>query len=183
MKVLDREVLLKNGKKVLLRSAMPVDAEKMLIHLRTTHTESYRNLNQSANYWSTVSIADEQKILSDFESAKNRFMLVAVYGEKIVGGLGFFGNQAEFTKHTAQIGMSIQQEFANSGLGTEMLKYTIMLAKEFAFHRIELTVRTYNAQGITLNEKVGFQRVGLLKDAAFIDGKFVDEFSYQLVFK
>ena len=138
----------------------------MLEHLKTTHTESYKNMNQSADFWKSMSIADEQKILADFESSKNKFMLAAVADNRIIGGLGFVGYQAEFTKHSAQLGMSVQQAFANSGLGTAMLKYTIELAKEFGFHRIDLSVRTYNTAGIAL-----------------IDGNYVDEYSYQLTFE
>ena len=139
-------------------------------------------MNQSAEFWKNMSVADEQKILTDFENSKSKFMLVAVSENKIIAGMGFVGYQAEFVKHRGQLGMSIQQAFSNSGLGTEMMKYTIGLAKEFGFHKIELSVRTYNAPGIALYEKVGFKRIGLLRDAAFIEGKYVDEYSYQLVF-
>lgn len=174
-------VKLKTGKEVELRSVSPRDTENMLEHLKTTHTESYRNMNQSAEFWKNMSAADEQKILADFENSKSKFMLVAVSDNRIIGGLGFVGYQAEFVKHSGQLGMSIQQAFANSGLGTEMMKYTIELAKGFGFHRIDLSVRTYNEPGIALYEKVGFKRIGLLKDAAFINGEYVDEYSYQLI--
>lgn len=45
--------------------------------------------------------------------------------------------------------------------------------------RLELTVRTFNAPGISLYEKLGFRRVGILNSAALIDGKFVDEYMYE----
>ncbi len=52
---------------------------------------------------------------------------------------------------------------------------------EAGFHRVELTVRTFNDSGIALYEKAGFKRVGLLKDVAFIDNAYVDEYLYQLI--
>ncbi len=182
MKVKPHEIVLKNGEKVTLRSAAVSNAENLLRHLRITHTESYKNLNQSVNFWSQFSVSDEEKNLTDFESSQSKFMLVADFEGQIVGGLGFVGQQSEFLKHSARIGMSIQHSFCNSGLGTEMMKYALSRGKEGGFHRVELTVRTYNLAGIALYEKSGFKRIGLLKDIAFIDGQFVDEYSYQLIF-
>lgn len=183
MKINAKNIKTKNGKEIILRSPLATDAENLLNHLRITHTESYKNLNQSAEYWNKFAVEDEAKILAEFENSKNKFMLCAFYNGRIVGGLGFVGHQAEFVRKTGSLGMSIQNEFSDSGLGTLMMEYTLELAKEFGFHRIDLTVRTYNAPGIALYEKVGFKRIGLLKDAAFIDEKYVDEYSYQLIFE
>lgn len=182
MKFSPKNIKLKNGQNIILRSVTSEDSKNMLDHLKTTHKESYKNMNQSAAFWESMSISDEKNILTDFETSKSKFMLVAVSENRIVGGLGFVGYQAEFVKHSGQLGMSIQNAFSNVGLGTEMMKYTLELAKDFGFHRIDLSVRTYNINGIALYEKVGFKRIGLLKHAAFIDGQYVDEYSYQFVF-
>jgi RimJ/RimL family protein N-acetyltransferase len=181
MKINLKNVTLKNGRQIILRSAAPSDAENILRHLRVTHTESYKNLNQSADHWNKFLASEEEKILADFENSSAKFMLVALYEDRIVGGLGFWGFQSEFVKHSAGIGMSIQKEFCGSGLGTEMMNYMLVQAKQMGFHRIDLTVRTFNEAGIKLYEKVGFEKVGLLKDAAFIDGEYVNEYSYQKI--
>ncbi len=181
MKVIPKKINLKDGRNLTLRSATPGDAENLLRHLRITHAESYKNLNQSTAYWQEFTTIEEEKILAGFESASEKFMLVAVYDGRIVGGLGFWGYQSEFVKRSAGIGMSIQKEFCGSGLGTEMMYFMINQAKQMGFHRIDLTVRTYNEAGIKLYEKVGFERVGLLKDAAFIDEEYVNEYSYQKI--
>jgi RimJ/RimL family protein N-acetyltransferase len=181
MKVNSREIILKDGKRVILRSPLSSDAENLLKHLRITHTESYKNLNQPFQYWDTISVADEEKILADFDASKNKFMLGAFFDGRIVGGLGFVGAMAEFLRKNASIGMSIQRAFCNSGLGTEMMKCALALGKEFGFHRVDLTVRTYNSAGISLYEKVGFKRIGLLKETAYIDGEYVDEYAYQII--
>jgi RimJ/RimL family protein N-acetyltransferase len=44
-----------------------------------------------------------------------------------------------------------------------------------------LTVRVYNEAGIHLYERTGFERVGLLKEVAFIDNQFCDEYFYQII--
>lgn len=151
----------------------------MLEHLQITHKESYENLNDTAENWKKFPVEDEEKILKDFESSNSKFLLCAFHDKKIVGGLGFVGSFGPFLKHSARLGMSIQKSFCDMGLGTEMLKYSLEMGKLSGFHRVELTVRTYNKPGIALYEKMGFKKVGLLKDAAFIDNEYVDEFLYQ----
>ena len=146
-------------------------------------TESYKNLNQSAEYWNDFKASDEEKILADFENSATKFMLVALFEDRIVGGLGFWNYPGEFVKQSASLGMSIQKEFSGSGLGTEMMNYMLDQAKRIGIHRIDLTVRTYNEAGIKLYEKVGFERIGLLKEMAFIDGQYVDEYSYQKILR
>ncbi len=183
MIIKSKTIQLKNGQQIILRSPRPDEAESLLQHLRISHSESYRNLNHAPHYWSGFSAEDEGEILADFESSKSKFMLSAFSGDKIIGGLGFVGSVGDFLKHNARIGMSIQKAFCNSGLGTEMMRYSLDLGKQHGFHRVELTVRTYNEAGISLYEKVGFQRVGLLKSAAFIDDEYVDEYLYQIILK
>jgi putative acetyltransferase len=98
-----------------------------------------------------------------------------------VGGLGFVGSTFEFCAHNASIGMSIQQEFTNSGPGQAMLAYALETGKENGFHRVDHSVRTHNHAGIALYERLGFARVGLLKDTAFIDREYVSEYAYQRI--
>lgn len=181
MKAPEKQVKLKNGMTVVLKTAEAKDAELLLQHLRISHRESYRNLLQSSQFWETFSIEDEKKILTDFENSKNKFMLVAFYENKIIAGLGLVGQNAEFVKQNASFGMSIQSAYCNSGLGTEILKYALDLAKQAGLRRLDLTVRTSNATGIALYEKLGFKKTGLHTEVAFIDGEYMDEFSYEKI--
>ncbi len=181
MVVEEKKVILKNGKEILIRSPLSSEAENMLIHLRQSHSESYKNLNQSADYWINFKSSEEEKILEDFRQSKSKFMIAAIDNGKIIGGLGVVGNMAGFSRHSAGLGMSIQKAYCGLGIGTELMKHAIYSAKALGFTRMELTVRTYNEAGIKLYEKVGFQRIGTLKNMALIDGEFADEFSYQLI--
>ncbi len=181
MEIQPKEIQLKNGRKITIRSVKPSDAENMLTHLFTSHSESYKNMNNSAEFWKSFPVEQEKTILADFEASDSKFMITAIYEGRIVGGLGFMGAQGQFHKKNGSLGMSIQNEFSNLGLGTQMMEFAIEAARNCGFHRMELSVRTYNEAGIALYEKVGFQRIGLLKEIAYIDGEFVDEFSYQFI--
>ncbi len=176
------EITVKNGKKLTLKSVRPSDAQLMLDHLIISHAESYQNLNRDGNYWKKVTLEEEEKILTNLEDANMRFMLGAYDNGKIVAGLGIFGSDpGTFTRFSAMLGISIQKQWHNTGLGTSMMKYAMEKCKEAGLHRLELSVRTYNPEGIALYEKVGFRRIGTLTEIAFIDGKFVSEYLYEKI--
>ncbi|MGZ3788978.1 MAG: GNAT family N-acetyltransferase [Bacteriovorax sp.] len=174
-------ITLKNNQTVTLRSPNPDEAQQLLSHLKRTFHESYKNLNMCKHHWDNFPVEEEQKILESFAHSSDKFMISAFVGNEIIGNLGLFGMGAEFVKYNARIGMGIEKQFHNLGLGSAMLNCAFSEAKKAGFHRLELTVRTYNHPGIALYEKVGFTRVGLLREIAFIDGKFYDEYIYELL--
>lgn len=181
MNIPPKDVSLRDGKKVELRSATALDAQNLLDHLCISHSESYQNLNTSHKYWEKVDIEEEARLLEKFENSTNSFMLVALIEGKIVAGLGLFGQEKEFTRQNAGLGISIQIAYTGTGLGTSMMEYALATARKAGIHRIDLTVRTYNGPAIRLYEKLGFRRVGLLKEVALIDGKYADEYYYELL--
>ena len=183
MLIQTKEVGLKNGKSLILKSPTPEDAEKLLKHLRNVFHQYYQNMNSPKNYWDNYSVEEESKILTEFAASSSNFMISAFDGDRIVGNLGCFGMPKEFLKFNARIGMGLEQEFHNMGLGTALLNYAIETAKKNEFHRLELQVRTFNETGIALYEEVGFRQVGVLKEVAFIDGVFYDEFLYEMILK
>lgn len=172
---------LKDGRIVDLKSPEPKDADQLLAHLQIVFRESYRNMNHPAGHFDNFPVDKEAEILQSFVNSKDQFMISAFYQERIVGNLGCFAKGGEFLKHSAHIGMGINQEFCGAGLGKAMLYHAIESAKVLGIHRLELTVRAFNQRGINLYETCGFEKVGRLKDMAFIDGEFHDELYYQLI--
>lgn len=178
-----KEVKLKNSKSITLRSPEPEEADELLKHLKKLFHQSYQNMNQDKNFWDSFPVEDERKIIADCVTSSSKFMLSAFHDDNIIGNLGCFGMGGPFLKFNARISMGIEADFQNIGLGTALLYYAIEMAKQCKLHRLELSVRTFNTAGIFLYEKVGFRRVGILKDTAFIDGKFCDEFMYEMILK
>jgi len=183
MIISSQNIRLKNQTEITLKSPLPDDAENLIRHLQNTFQESYKNMNQPKSHWDNFPIEEEKKILESFSTSTEKFMISAFSGDRIVGNLGLFGMGAGFVRQNARIGMGIEKEFHNIGLGTALLNYAIEQAKEANFHRLELTVRTFNHLGIALYEKIGFKRVGILKETAFIDGEYFDEYMYELLLK
>lgn len=179
MRVESREVTLKNGKTLTLRSPLPEEAQPILDYLRTLFGESYQNMNWPASHWDHFPVEEEAKVLRESLEGPRRFMISAYDGSRIVGNLGIFPAAGEFCHHSAKLGMGLIKEFHSQGLGTALMRYAIETSRAIGFNRLELSVRTYNEAGIRLYEKSGFERVGLLKNVVFIDGTYRDEYLYQ----
>jgi RimJ/RimL family protein N-acetyltransferase len=138
-------------------------------------------MNHPKDHWDSFPVEDEKKILTDFTSATNKFMISAFSEERIIGNLSCLAMGGQFLMHNCRIGMGIEEEFQNLGVGTALLNYAIEIARSKGFSRLELNVRTFNTAGIALYEKIGFQKVGRLQKVAFIDGQYCDEFMYELL--
>jgi RimJ/RimL family protein N-acetyltransferase len=181
MKITPGEITLKNNKIITLRSPDPDEAQNLLDHLYITHSESYKNLDRTAESWKDFPLETEIEIIKGFVESKNKFFVTAFHDGKIIGGLGISGDGRPFRTHSATLGMSIQNAFKNQGLGSQMMSKAMEEAKKMGLHRIELTVRDYNESAIALYEKFSFEKVGTLKDTAKIDGGFVNEYLYQKI--
>ena len=179
----EKKFNLKNALEVTLRSPQSSEADLLLTHLQRLFRQSYKNLNRTPEHWDQFPIEEEVKILESVSIATNKFFISVFYENKIIGNLSLQGLGAEFNKQNGHIGMGLEKEFHQLGLGSKLLGYAIDHAKKNNFHRLELSVRTFNEGGIKLYEKMGFQRIGTAKEVAFIDGNFYDEHLYELLLK
>lgn len=181
MIVKEKKVNVKSDLHVSLRSPLPSESDRLLHHLRVQFHESYQNMNYAADHFDNFTVEQEAKLLEEICASSNRFFISAFYEGRIIGNVGVFGGVAAFDKHSAKIGLGIQKEFHNLGLGKALMTYASETALEFGITRLELTVRTHNPAGIKLYENCGFEKVGLLKRAALIDGAYCDELMFQKI--
>lgn len=86
-----------------------------------------------------------------------------------------------FTYRSAHIvylgGVAIDPVHAGKGYGSKMMQEMIAFAGERRFLRIELSVACINEKAISLYQKAGFQKEGVLKKYTFLqsENKFLDE--------
>lgn len=169
------------GSELILRSPLKEDAQNFLDHLITTHSESAEFLEGEADLYEKIPLIKEEEILEATSVAKNRFFICAFLEGRIIGGMGFFGDHRPFRSHSATVGMSIQKEFHNQGIGRALLEYGISEAPRAGLSRLDLTVRSHNLAAIHLYEKLGFKKVGKLHRATCIKGKYIDDYLYEKV--
>lgn len=173
MIIREKEVFLKNGQKLLLRSPLMEDAQALHEHKYKTSEESYF----LARYPEEIQYNDRLKeIITDTNESERDFFISAFVDGQLIGDAGVttIRNHIKF-RHRAYFGISIQEAYCDLGLGSIMLQEAIKLAKECGFEQLELGVFADNARAIHVYEKAGFRQVGVqpraykLKDCTYRD--------------
>jgi len=80
--------------------------------------------------------------------------------------------------HTAYLGgLAIHPEFSGKGYGGMMMQQILALGKTNNIVRIELSVSVYNHKAISLYEKAGFQKEGILRKYTHLvsENRYIDE--------
>ncbi|MBQ4537510.1 MAG: GNAT family N-acetyltransferase [Lachnospiraceae bacterium] len=181
MYIKPREVTLKNGQKIILRSPDMYDAEQLLEHMRKTSKETEFMSRYPEEI--TVSVETESRFLQMIEMDADNFMLAAYMGDRLVGNAGVTRVRDNIKyRHRATFGISLQEEVCGVGLGNIMLEEILEIAKGTSFEQLELSVFGDNQRAIRLYEKFGFQKVGAVPWAYRLkDGSYHDE--VQMVYR
>jgi ribosomal protein S18 acetylase RimI-like enzyme len=100
--------------------------------------------------------------------------LVALSAGEVVGWCDALRKPRPIHAHTGVLGMGMLPEFRGKGIGRKLILQTLAAAREFGFHRVELTVREDNSNAIELYKQVGFEIEGLQRDAFLVDGVYAN---------
>ena len=158
---------------ILIREALPRDAEEILLHSKICGGET-DNLSYGEEGF-RFTIVEEVKFLENLLKSHNQILLVADVKGNIVGTASYTTSNIKRLSHRGSIGLCIQKEFWNQGIGTLLMESLIKFAKEEAKSKIvSLAVRSDNSRAIHLYKKFGFKKVGTFEGYYEIDGKLID---------
>ncbi len=176
MKIEEREFSLKSGIAVRLGSAVASDAEKLKSHRETTARESHF-MARDVDIDGEMSVEKIAENLERAEKSDVDFMVTAFFDGNVVGDLGVTRlRELSKFRHRAYMGISIQEKFANSGLGIKMVNIAIEQARKNGFLQLELGVFSDNERAIHFYKKAGFVECGRTPRAfRLADGTFRDE--------
>jgi RimJ/RimL family protein N-acetyltransferase len=107
---------------------------------------------------------------------------VAVVDGKVVGWCDICRMEKPVLRHTGVLGMGILKDFRGKGIGSALISRTLEAARAAGILRVELTVREDNVNAIALYTKVGFEKEGLQRKAACVDGVFYNHLMMALLF-
>jgi RimJ/RimL family protein N-acetyltransferase len=171
--VMERTVVLRDGRPVRIRRAEPEDAAAVLAYLCRVGAESV-NLTFGAE-GPGIGEAEEREYLARVAASDNSLAILALDGDEIVGSLTFDGGRRERLRHQGEFGISVLQAYAGQGLGKVLLEYLIGWAERGGVVRkINLKVRSDNAAAIRLYERMGWVLEGRTTRDTLIDGEFND---------
>ncbi|MGC8631181.1 MAG: GNAT family N-acetyltransferase [Thermoprotei archaeon] len=161
----------KDGRSVAIRTVGPGDIEGLMNYINGLVDEDAPILtNERQTYLSEIRyVADEtQKMLEG-----NLIGLVAVAEDKIIAHAEIrrgFGR----TKHVGTLGIGVIKEYRNAGLGYELIRLLLSLAKAENYGLIKLEVYANNASAIHLYRKLGFIQTGIIPRMGLFKERYVD---------
>ncbi|KJC33643.1 acetyltransferase [Bradyrhizobium sp. LTSP885] len=100
--------------------------------------------------------------------------VVALSDDEVVGWCDVTRKARPVHSHVGILGMGLLPAFRGQGLGIKLIERALTAAKEFGFHRVELSVRADNLNAIALYKKAGFEPEGRLRNGVYVDNVHCD---------
>jgi len=120
------------------------------------------------------------------QKQEGNYPVIGVFDEnEILLGFATYGSFRERPayKYTIEHSVYVRSDMRRKGLGTLLLREIIRNAEEREYHVMIGGIDALNAESIRLHEKEGFVFCGLIKQAGFKFGKWLDLVFYQLILK
>lgn len=164
-----------NNKNITIRSSRVEDSKSICRHRKITSGETHfmsRYLEECKE-----DIEGMKLMIKETLEHPQNFSITVFENDVVIGDLSLAVTRDLIKfRHKAYLGMSIQKDYCNLGLGSLMLEMAIKQAKENGFEQIEVDVFGDNHRAIHLYEKHGFETCGRLPKAFKLkDGRYIDE--------
>lgn len=114
--------------------------------------------------------------------AQGHPQFVALSGAEVVGWCDVRRHPRPIYAHAGILGMGLLQPFRGRGIGTRLIRTTLVAAQADGLSRVELSVREGNLNAIELYKKVGFAVEGLSRNAIRIDGVYENVIQMAVLF-
>jgi len=158
------------GEKIYLRPVEPEDAKFL------SKGENDPIVREALFLALPVSFSTEQEKIEQYIKSKEAIVLIIVEKKttKLVGQTAFF--RIDYISRSAIFYLAIlDTAFWSKGFGSEATKLMVDYAfKTLNLNRIQLHVCAENAPAIKIYERVGFIKEGVLRQAMFRNGNYVD---------
>lgn len=174
-----KTVKLKDGSEIVIRKAEVDDAEQMALFKQYISQES-DFLSYGANEIEE-SAESQARLIQSANSAENSVIILAIVNEEIAGFVTFNGGFRVRKKHSGDMGIAVRKKYWGKGIGNLLVEALIEWARNTeTVRKINLLTRTDNATAISLYEKYGFIKEGILTRDVCINGVFYDSLSMGL---
>lgn len=166
----------------------PLFREGETVELRTVEEEDLEFLQQVVNDPAVraglgssepINGHEEREWFESIADDDDIHLLICVDGEA-VGSIGCHQKSAVW--RNAEVGYSLAPDAWNNGYTTDALRELAAYAfDERGFNKLSARAYETNPASQRVLEKVGFEREGVFREEAFVEGEFVDLYRYGLL--
>lgn len=130
-----------------------------------------------------LSVEDSRSFIEEcrknFEKGQG-FSALIFYQGKLAGTVGL--HQIDMINKKAEVGYWLSQDHHGKGIMRRSCCVFISYVFEaFQLHRIEISCAADNRASQRIPEDLGFKREAILREATFLNGKFIDTIIYALL--
>lgn len=175
-----KEIILKNGKAVTIKTPEVNDGTDMLRFISTACGET-EFLLRNADEWAGVSTESEENWISSSRDDDRKLILACYVDGRIIGNCEICFLRGSKVSHRASIGIAILRDYWGLGIGSAMFEILLETARKHEGTEIvELEYVEGNVRGIALYKKFGFETVAERPMAIKLrDERIVSEFIMQ----
>ena len=157
MRMQGRELTLKNGSNVWVRTIRPSEAGKVMkLMTKVYHKNDLLELNPGEI--EQIKTRKVRKQIKEFEKAKRQIMLGVYFENNLVAYCTIARVSAnEKQSHRATLSIAITEEFRGVGLGASLMKLAFDFASKVAYEQFEATVLDGNTSAFILCTEYGFK--------------------------
>ena len=161
------------SKSLTIRRARPADGERFLAFTRTAGAETdYLSFGPEGLDMTLPEVTD---MLGRLEHSRFGAILLALYGDEIIGIGSFTIQKTPRMRHRGEIAVSVSRAWWNKGIGTNLVAMLVRFARDTAgVDRITLDVRSDNERAIRLYRKFGFEKTGVFPGYVKINDELFD---------
>lgn len=175
MKFEEREIILKDGRRCILKPNSPEYAGEMIEYMKKTseETEFLLRYPDEVNF----TLEKEKEILGSLLENPYAVMMLATVDGKVAGNgsVNGIGDKRKIT-HRCSMAIALYKEYWGRGIGQAMIGYMTELARQVGWSQMDLEVVSENEQAIATYKKCGFIETGVRHNALrFDDGTYHDE--------
>jgi len=164
---------LKGGQKLEIRVALPEDAARVLTYIEQVSSESSFLTFGPGEFEMTEE--QEADFLRTCEQSPNQTYILGFLNHELVATANVGASSRSRLRHRGELGMSVSRAFWGLGIGGAMLDHLVEWAQENTMlTKLDLSVRTDNARGISLYRSRGFIEEGVLRKQFCFNGTFYD---------
>jgi RimJ/RimL family protein N-acetyltransferase len=143
-------------------------------------------MHPATNPWLLYEVQPMEDFLPELRMLTERGMLYTYAFEGVPVGMFKLQPMKHRNSHIVYLGgVAMDPDHSCRGIGTEMIRSAVALARTRGFKRMELTVATANERAIRVYERAGFRFEGVLRDYSYLasEDKYIDEQVMGLIFE